>query len=795
MPAYADQLGLTGLVDPNTTFEDNFDGSALDRTKWQVREGPRWRRTVNGPISEMTWTTQDAVRVRNGALEMVAHNDPVTGRIETGWIQSGDDFMAKRPMGIDLPKLADGYSGNFEQAFGYWEARMKFSALPGAWAAFWVHSYKMTEIFNKVERTNRPDVYGTEYDVVEHAHTRNTHTPALSNISQTVNYNGYASYYRAQAAHPTPANYGPSFSGPDQYHVYGLLWTDKSVKFTLDGHVTFTLTDPVMISKIAQTVILSNEAGAPGALEPDKGSNYWGHIPAGGYGSLESSQARMTVDYVRVWRIPGLNPSQPPSTGAASIDGIFYEDKNLNAMLDVGEPRLAGRTVWIDLDNDSVLDSNEPTRVSAADGSYEFTDLPAGIYTVRQVLDASSKQTAPKTVADGTISMSGAVRASVDFGLTGTIDPNPTPPPPPPPSSTTAVVTGLVFADANNSGRQDTGEVGQGGVAVYLDYNMNGLRESTEPSVVTVASGTFRFEGARITSMAVRLLLGGSSFVQTAPVDGTGARWLTTSPGVTHTVYSFGVRARDGTTPTPTPTPTNPSLAIVTGGVFNDRNRNGRQDSDETGPPNLGVFLDYNANNRRDTDEPMTTTSSAGTWRFESVRITNALAIRIALGGTGFTQTLPIHNQSIWIATNAGRTHSAGSFAVVGSATTPPPDTTPPPPGPTPDPSLAIVTGGVFNDLNRNGRHDSDEAGPANLMVFLDYNANNRRDADEAMAITSSAGVWRFDNVRITNALAIRIALGGTGFTQTLPIHNQSIWIATNAGRTHNAGSFGIVGA
>ena len=44
--------------------------------------------------------------------------------------------------------------------------------MPGEWGAFWVHSYRMTEIDNDPAKANRPDIYGAEYDIVEHAAQR-----------------------------------------------------------------------------------------------------------------------------------------------------------------------------------------------------------------------------------------------------------------------------------------------------------------------------------------------------------------------------------------------------------------------------------------------------------------------------------------------------------------------------------------------------------------------------------------------------------------------------------------------
>lgn len=60
------------------------------------------------------------------------------------------------------------------------------------------------------------------------------------------------------------------------------------------------------------------------------------------------------------------------------------------------EPGLSGVTVYLDLNNNGVLDSNEPSQVTDDRGVYHFTSLEPGSYVVREVLPGSFKQTAPK---------------------------------------------------------------------------------------------------------------------------------------------------------------------------------------------------------------------------------------------------------------------------------------------------------------------------------------------------------------------------------------------------------------
>ncbi|WP_419195028.1 SdrD B-like domain-containing protein [Novipirellula herctigrandis] len=93
----------------------------------------------------------------------------------------------------------------------------------------------------------------------------------------------------------------------------------------------------------------------------------------------------------------------------SSITGTLWNDENGDGVLDDTEPRLGGRTLFLDTNNNGAFDIGEPTRVTLADdpvsptineaGSYEFAGLSAGNYAVRQILPTGWTQTAPIEVA------------------------------------------------------------------------------------------------------------------------------------------------------------------------------------------------------------------------------------------------------------------------------------------------------------------------------------------------------------------------------------------------------------
>ncbi|MEA2131318.1 MAG: hypothetical protein QOJ85_4209, partial [Solirubrobacteraceae bacterium] len=259
-------------------WADEFDGTSLDLTRWSHR--------ATGPRNDGV-LTPDAVTVTGGALVIKTYTD--AGRHFSGMIST----------------LRNGPTG-FDQAYGYFEARMKFNSSPGQWSAFWLQSPTIAMPLGD------PAAAGVEMDIAEHRARcadalQPICTPAnniTNRVQQALIWDGYGPESKAAVRLSDPL----TGLANDGWHTWALRWRPTGLTFYYDNAVTWTQTGP--ISRHSQYIILSSEVGA----------SFAGALPGqGGYGTRDTSTTNMQVDYVRVWTFAPVNTTAPVATGTPAV--------------------------------------------------------------------------------------------------------------------------------------------------------------------------------------------------------------------------------------------------------------------------------------------------------------------------------------------------------------------------------------------------------------------------------------------------------------------------------------------
>ncbi len=104
--------------------------------------------------------------------------------------------------------------------------------------------------------------------------------------------------------------------------------------------------------------------------------------------------------------------------GTGRIEGVNFEDLDGDSVRDEEEPSLSGWTIYLDVNNNNILDDGERSTVTGTgtDGAYSFPDLLPGTYVVAELLQAGWVLTAP---AEGiyNVGITGGLNVTgLDFG-------------------------------------------------------------------------------------------------------------------------------------------------------------------------------------------------------------------------------------------------------------------------------------------------------------------------------------------------------------------------------------------
>lgn len=379
------------------------------------------------------------------------------------------------------------------------------------------------------------------------------------------------------------------------------------------------------------------DRGEPAVLSGTDGSYKFANLQTGTYsarlnlttGVMQANVATVTLSAAE--SKTGVNLGAYDTRG--SISGIVFSDLNNNGVKDAGEPATAKASVYLDINGNSKYDRGEPLTLTAADGSYKFSNLLTNSYQPRLILGTSVIQTSTTSLVEVE-----EAQNLTDQNL-GYFD-------------TACTVSGSVYNDANQNGTRDSGETPSANRIVYFDANNNGVFDKGERSTTTNASGEYSFTSVTAGNYALRVSLP-TGVNQTSPAQ-NAALGIALTPGQKLTGQAFGIYDTTGT---------------IVGSVFFDTNRNGRQDTGEKPLPKYTIYLDTNNNLARDTTERSAVTASNGVYAFAGVPA-GAYNIRIVVP-LNQVQSLPSAGTPRTVTVSPGQTTTALAFGISLASTVP----------------------------------------------------------------------------------------------------------------------------
>ncbi|MBQ8509563.1 MAG: glycoside hydrolase family 16 protein [Clostridia bacterium] len=247
-------------------WNDEFDGTELDMTKWDYRLCMMGKRHI-------TWGTEGvALDGSSNAVFTVYEKD---GEICSSQLQTGYNFMDAAVS--DKPTFGGGLvwpigklnQHKFLKKYGYFECRCKLQKKDGWWSAFWLQSPVIGSSLD-------PEFSGIENDIMESFSPGNC-------IHHCNHYGGYGpDHVRVDTGK------GASGLNLDEYHTFAMLWNEDGYTYYIDGVEDGHVDGPV--SQIPQFILISTE------VQGYRGANHCASDAA----KLAVGDT-FVVDYVRVF--------------------------------------------------------------------------------------------------------------------------------------------------------------------------------------------------------------------------------------------------------------------------------------------------------------------------------------------------------------------------------------------------------------------------------------------------------------------------------------------------------------
>jgi len=261
-------------------WEDDFNGTSVDLTKWEVFEGQ-----YGTPYRAQTYAREN-VRVENGSMFLEATYDANADQYFSGMVFTNNE---------DLPANPQYARGNLGWTYGRFELRAKVPHGFGLWPALWM---RPVDGIYEVDGTSRWPVNG-EIDILEYIGPgRNAERPGapVNEIVHNIHYLGERNNGETvrKQDKETWAPPGDPATFVEGFHVYALEWEPKEMRFYVDGELRHTVAD-------WQSVM-------GGAAPFDQPFDIIMNLQVGGWAGTPDPAdypSAMEIDWVRVYDLEG----------------------------------------------------------------------------------------------------------------------------------------------------------------------------------------------------------------------------------------------------------------------------------------------------------------------------------------------------------------------------------------------------------------------------------------------------------------------------------------------------------
>ncbi len=283
---------VTGGAAWKTVFDDEFDGSSVDGSNWNVQDNSNYG---SGNNEDQCYKAANTT-VAGGTLRLTGKRETVNtcGSNPDG----GSNYFFTSGM---VTTRQQGGGLKFKYTHGYTEVRMRVPRGNLYWPAFWLvgagdGSSPGWPDYGEFDVT---EIYGAKPDISESNFHRSGGNIGARNHNVTTKGTSSSLSVNSPAALVS--------GGTNDWHTYGFNWTSNTLQWFIDGVLVRTYSASSAADTAAlgyeHSIILNLAMGGNGPRSSDHG--YTGEESGSGYdnGNLNADlPGTMEVDYVKVWQ-------------------------------------------------------------------------------------------------------------------------------------------------------------------------------------------------------------------------------------------------------------------------------------------------------------------------------------------------------------------------------------------------------------------------------------------------------------------------------------------------------------